>query len=231
MDEDEIQECVEDKDYDRLMELVFQEYGGQMKGYVRKSVEEGADWENVYSEVLVKLFNALESYDPQRATSFEGWMWTVVRNRVIDCYRTSRRSIGKTVSLEQIEEALDVPLSQTELMREEKTKKYGGFSSLLAEKASRDQLDKVLEEPLNCIADKLERSADSVLCWYIRQELGWKYKHIRSFVFVGEDTEERPSTATIRARYSDIKSDVEQYLTENPHDREFREALSQLDRY
>lgn len=67
--------------------------------YYRVSHKEVA--EDLTEEVFVKLFRNLKNL--QQSAAFEGWLYQIARNRVIDYYRSKK----STVPLEEVENTLE----------------------------------------------------------------------------------------------------------------------------
>lgn len=70
-------------------DLIYTEYREKVMRYMLKKVQNPHDSEDLTSEVFLKVFKKLESFDESKA-SLSTWIYTVARNTVIDYYRTRR---------------------------------------------------------------------------------------------------------------------------------------------
>lgn len=68
---------------------IYTEYREKVMRYMLKKVQNPHDSEDLTSEVFLKVFKKLESFDESKA-SLSTWIYTVARNTVIDYYRTRR---------------------------------------------------------------------------------------------------------------------------------------------
>lgn len=68
---------------------IYTEYREKVMRYMLKKVQNPHDSEDLTSEVFLKIFKKLESFDESKA-SLSTWIYTVARNTVIDYYRTRR---------------------------------------------------------------------------------------------------------------------------------------------
>lgn len=70
-------------------EQVYTEYSGKVMGYIRARIRNGADAEDLHSEVFEKILKKLEGFDPSKA-SLNTWIFTITRNTVIDHFRRTK---------------------------------------------------------------------------------------------------------------------------------------------
>ncbi len=68
---------------------IFSAYHGKVLGYIRSRVNNMDDAEDLCSDVFVKVFTMMESYDQDKA-SVSTWIYTIAHNTVIDYYRRNR---------------------------------------------------------------------------------------------------------------------------------------------
>lgn len=72
-----------------LYERIYKEYGSKVMGYIRSHINNYSDAEDLHSDVFMKVFDKLDSFDSS-ASSISTWVYTITRNTVIDYYRTHR---------------------------------------------------------------------------------------------------------------------------------------------
>ena len=72
-----------------LKDKVYTEYKEKVMRYMLKKVQNPHDAEDLTSEVFLKVFKSIESFDENKA-SISTWIYTVARNTVIDYYRTRK---------------------------------------------------------------------------------------------------------------------------------------------
>lgn len=70
-------------------ETVFAEYHGKVQRYISGKVSNHQDAEDLASDVFVKVFEKLDSFDSEKA-SLSTWIYTITRNTVTDYYRTHK---------------------------------------------------------------------------------------------------------------------------------------------
>ena len=73
-----------------IKEKLYAEYFEKVTGYIRSHVENDQDREDIASEVFLKVYAKLDSYDERKA-SLSTWIYTITKNTVIDYYK-SRKS-------------------------------------------------------------------------------------------------------------------------------------------
>ena len=93
-------------------EQVYADYHDKVRYYIQGKVSGYHDVEDLTSEVFLKVYNKLDSFDGAKA-SLSTWIYTITRNTVIDFYRTS-------VSYSELPDDLSVDDSvESNLIREE----------------------------------------------------------------------------------------------------------------
>ena len=76
-----------------VMEKIYLEYREKVFRYVRGKVRNVADAEDVTSEIFLKIQNAIDSYDEEKAT-LSTWIYTITHNAVCNFYRDeSKRAL------------------------------------------------------------------------------------------------------------------------------------------
>ena len=80
-----------------VMEKIYLEYREKVFRYVRGKVSSVADAEDLTSEIFLKIQNAIDSYDEEKAT-LSTWIYTITHNAVCNFYRDERK---RTLSLDE----------------------------------------------------------------------------------------------------------------------------------
>ena len=70
-------------------EQIYRDYHGKVYGYIRSRVNSVQDAEDLASDVFMKIFEKLESYDESKA-SLSTWIYTITRNTLTDFFRTRK---------------------------------------------------------------------------------------------------------------------------------------------
>lgn len=70
-------------------EKIYQEYHGRVYGYILSKVNNPQDAEDITSEVFLKVYNKLDTFDEEKA-SLSTWIYTIARNKLTDFYRTRK---------------------------------------------------------------------------------------------------------------------------------------------
>ena len=86
---------------EQALEYVLRRYGGLLKSEIMNMLAKYSDdWDDCFSEVLMKIWNNIGSYD-ERKSSFPNWIVAVARYRAIDYLRRNERESG-SLSLENL---------------------------------------------------------------------------------------------------------------------------------
>ncbi len=80
--------------------ILLQEIKPSLTGFIKKKTTHAHDWEDIYQEVLMKIFAARHTYQPDLL--FESWMFAIAKNTAIDHFRKMDRR--KESGVEMIEE-------------------------------------------------------------------------------------------------------------------------------
>lgn len=75
----------------QMREAVYQDCAPKVRRYIAGRVHDPQDAEDLVSEVFVKVYEKLDSFDPEKA-AISTWVYAITRNTVIDYYRTRRPS-------------------------------------------------------------------------------------------------------------------------------------------
>lgn len=68
---------------------VYETYYRKVLGYIRGKVNNTTVAEDLCSEVFMKIYEKLETFDESKA-SLSTWIYTIARNRVTDYFRTRK---------------------------------------------------------------------------------------------------------------------------------------------
>lgn len=88
-----------------LRDEIYVSYHEKVAAYVRTRITDQYAAEDVVSEVFLKVYQKLESYDESRA-SLSTWIYTITRNTVIDYYKKKKTL---NVFADEITEAEEIP--------------------------------------------------------------------------------------------------------------------------
>lgn len=69
-------------------EDIYTQYKDKVFGYVKNHVNSKEDAEDLTSDIFVKIYSKIDSYDESKA-SLSTWIYSMTSNRVIDYYRTN----------------------------------------------------------------------------------------------------------------------------------------------
>lgn len=71
------------------MEQIYRDYHSKVLGYLRSHLSDTQDAEDIASDIFMKIFEKLDSYDESKA-SLSTWIFTITRNTLTDRFRTRR---------------------------------------------------------------------------------------------------------------------------------------------
>ena len=74
---------------DEQKEAIYREYHGKVMGYIRTKISSPQDAEDLTSEVFLKVYEKLDSFDESKA-SLSTWIYTITRNTLTDYFRTRK---------------------------------------------------------------------------------------------------------------------------------------------
>jgi len=94
---------------------IYLEYREKVAAYVKSRISDSCAAEDVVSEVFVKVFKKLESYDESRA-SLSTWIYTITRNTVIDYYKKTKTQSLPFDEIAAAEAAVDDASAGEELL-------------------------------------------------------------------------------------------------------------------
>ncbi len=69
-------------------EEIYTQYKDKVFGYVRNHVNSPEDAEDITSDIFVKIYSKIDTYDESKA-SLSTWIYSMTSNTVIDFYRTN----------------------------------------------------------------------------------------------------------------------------------------------
>ena len=74
-------------------EQIYNDFHDKVYGYIVSKINHKQNAEDLTSEVFVKVYEKLDSFDKSKA-SLSTWIYTITRNTLIDYYRT-RKVLGE----------------------------------------------------------------------------------------------------------------------------------------
>jgi len=75
---------------EKAMSLIYDNYSAALFGICRKMLRSREDAEEVFQEVMIKIWKAGKSFDPNKARLYT-WMVNIARNSCIDLMRKNNR--------------------------------------------------------------------------------------------------------------------------------------------
>ena len=91
---------------DAQKEALYREYSGKVYGYIRSRISDTQIVEDLVSDVFVKIYEKLHSFDESRA-SLSTWIYTIARNTLTDYFRTRKQTVELIDTQESIPDAED----------------------------------------------------------------------------------------------------------------------------
>ena len=73
-------------------EKLYTDYYRKVRSFIASKVNSYQDAEDLTSDVFVKVYKKLDTFDPKKA-NVSTWIYTIARNTVIDFYRTSNQTL------------------------------------------------------------------------------------------------------------------------------------------
>ena len=73
-------------------EKLYTDYYRKVRSFIASRVNSYQDAEDLTSDVFVKVYKKLDTFDPKKA-NVSTWIYTIARNTVIDFYRTSNQTL------------------------------------------------------------------------------------------------------------------------------------------
>ena len=70
-------------------EKIYRDYHGKVCGYIRSRISSAQDAEDLASDVFVKFYEKLDTFDETKA-SLSTWIYTITRNTLTDYFRTRK---------------------------------------------------------------------------------------------------------------------------------------------
>jgi RNA polymerase sigma factor (sigma-70 family) len=84
---------------------IIKEYGGRLRGFIRKRVRSVDDAEDILQEVFYQLSEAERLMKP--IDQIAAWLYTVARNRIIDSYRKKKTDPLPEIASDEDEEFIE----------------------------------------------------------------------------------------------------------------------------
>lgn len=89
----------QDINHQRAFEVLYQRHKGPLYRFIKKSINNEQDANELFQELWFKIINNKQQFDPKQ--KFTTWAYTIARRMMIDLFRKS----GKTINLEFDEES------------------------------------------------------------------------------------------------------------------------------
>ena len=96
---------------------IYEDFHMKVLRYIQSKVNDYYLAEDLCSDVFVKVYEKLETFDGEKA-SISTWIFTITRNRLIDYYRTRRVTVEIPEDLTYSFEENDVDNDQLEMLAE-----------------------------------------------------------------------------------------------------------------
>lgn len=71
---------------------IYEDYSLKVRNFILSKVNDFALAEDLTSDVFLKVFSKIDSFDPKKA-SLSTWIFTIARHRLIDYYRTRKVNV------------------------------------------------------------------------------------------------------------------------------------------
>lgn len=97
-------------------EKLYSDYHLKVSRYVSSRIQNTCDAEDVVSQVFLKVYKSLDSFDSSKA-SVSTWIYAITRNTVIDFYRTQNNLLQLEAEIPSNDKA-DDNLLRAELLDE-----------------------------------------------------------------------------------------------------------------
>ena len=98
---------------DYMKEKLYRDYYPKVLGYIRSHVQ-NADAEDIASEVFLKVYEKLDSFDEGKA-SLSTWIFTITRNTLTDCFRT-RKVLSEIPETMEAEDSIEDEICNSEML-------------------------------------------------------------------------------------------------------------------
>jgi len=108
-------------------EQIYLDYKDKITRFVGSKVGDYSQVEDIVSNIFVKVYSHLDSFDPEKA-SISTWIYTIANNTVLDYYR------GRRVFEEVPEELSDDTEVDAELLQEESLRMLADALERLSER-------------------------------------------------------------------------------------------------
>jgi len=91
---------------------VWEEFSSNLKGFIRKRVQDERDTEDIMQDVFLKIHNKIDSLKDENKLAT--WVYQITRNAIIDYYRHQSRVSETNLELPEEIEDLDSPVEIVE---------------------------------------------------------------------------------------------------------------------
>ncbi len=137
---------------------LFERYQPSIFRYLYYRLGDRQTAEDLCSEVFVRMLRSLPSYQQKQIASFQGWLFKIARNLIVDYFRQAgvgeelTENIPDTIALP--EEAVEQSITSAELLL--------GLSRLRSEQSDVVILRFILGLPISQVAQVLGKSEDAI---------------------------------------------------------------------
>lgn len=109
---------------------IYDKYLDDIYRFVMRKVGDSEMSEDLTSQIWIKIFNNIDSYQPKSWASFKSWIYRIANNSVIDYYRTKKEN----ASLEEIAEPVFSPDFAQNYDNKQRLKKVENYLTSLSHK-------------------------------------------------------------------------------------------------
>ncbi len=98
--------------WERLTDL----YGPLVYYWSRRSNLQGEDAADIFQSVFTAIATNIQNYQQREGSNFQGWLWTITRNKINDHFRRIRQhgeAAGGTAAQQQLADLPDYQPSET----------------------------------------------------------------------------------------------------------------------
>lgn len=102
---------IDDANNQRAFEMLYQRHKGPLYRFIKKSINQEQDSNEIFQELWIKIINHKQQYDPQQ--KFTTWAYTIARRLMIDHFRKAGRMVELTqLDINTESQAMDHPIKQ-----------------------------------------------------------------------------------------------------------------------
>jgi RNA polymerase sigma-70 factor (ECF subfamily) len=91
----------------KAAEKIFDYFNSKIYAFVLVRINDKEVAEDITQSVFLKIIEKIESFDSKKG-NFPGWVWQIVRNTLVDHYRTKKTVSLETLSLDGEKNTIDI---------------------------------------------------------------------------------------------------------------------------